>query len=99
MFKVNSKDTKTRSESNLWKVHFSTHAFAFLYSRFQTFRSTLNAVFSEAHAQTLPVQNIIDRLNKDYPDAKYLQDEIDAAIERMTNDNHIMLSDGQVFLV
>lgn len=47
----------------------------------------------------LPVQNIIDRLNKDYPDAKYLQDEIDAAIERMTNNNHIMLSDGQVFLV
>jgi len=68
-------------------------------ARFQTFRSSLQATFSAAHAQTLPLAQVVDNLNKSYPDAKYDKSEIDAAVARMTDDNHIMLSDGNIFLV
>lgn len=67
--------------------------------RFQVFRSSLQALFSAEHAQTLPLERVVESVNKDYPDAKFLQPEINAAITRMTEDNHIMVSDGQVFLV
>lgn len=69
------------------------------FSRLQIFRSTLQGVFSERHAQTLPLTEITDRLNKDYPDAKFTTKEVDEAVHRMTEDNQIMLSDGTVFLV
>lgn len=67
--------------------------------RFQIFRSSLQALFSAEHVQTLPLQRIVEKLNKDYPDSQFGQSEVDAAVERMTDDNHIMLSDGQIFLV
>lgn len=68
-------------------------------ARFQIFRSSLQSSFSSAHVQTLPLDTIIDNVNKDYPDAKFTTAEVNAAVTRMTNDNHIMVSDGQVFLV
>jgi len=67
--------------------------------RLQIFRSTLQGVFSEKHAHTLLLTEIVDRLNKDYPDAKFSKKEVDAAVHQMTEDNQIMLSDGTVFLV
>jgi len=68
-------------------------------ARFQSFRSSLQASFSAAHAETLPLSTIVENLNKSFADAKFTQSEIDAAVERMTNDNHIMVSEGNVFLV
>ena len=47
----------------------------------------------------MPLTTIVENLNKSYADAKFSQSEIDAAVERMTEDNHIMVSDGNVFLV
>lgn len=67
--------------------------------RFQIFRSSLNSLFSDEHAQTLPLTRVVERVERDYPDANITQAEIDAALARMTEDNHIMVSDGQVFLV
>lgn len=67
--------------------------------RLNIFRSTLQGAFSEKHAHTLPLTEITDRLNKDYPDAKFSDSEVAAAVSRMTDDNQIMLSDGTVFLV
>ncbi|XP_065652017.1 DNA replication licensing factor MCM3 isoform X2 [Hydra vulgaris] len=68
-------------------------------ARFQTFRSSLQSLFSSEHAQTLPLLKVVEKLARDYPDSKYSKSEIDAAVERMTEDNHIMLSDGHIFLV
>jgi len=67
--------------------------------RLQIFRSTLQGVFSEKHAHTLPLTDITERLKKDYPDAEFSSDEVAEAVHRMTEDNQIMLSDGTVFLV
>lgn len=67
--------------------------------RFQLFRSSLQALFSDEHAQVLELVRIVDRLKKDYPDTKFTKGEIDAAVQRMTDDNHIMMSEGQIFLV
>ena len=71
----------------------------FLNFRFQSFRSSLQSSFSAAHTETLPLSTIVENLNKSYADAEFSQSEIDAAVERMTNDNHIMVSEGNVFLV
>merc|ERR1712168_1261630 len=51
--------------------------------RLQIFRSTLQAVFSEKHAQSLPLTKVTDRLNKDYPDALFSKSEVDQAVEKM----------------
>ena len=56
-------------------------------------------MFSLEHAQTLQLVQIVEKLKKDYPDTEFTQGEINAAVHRMTEDNHIMVSDGQVFLV
>merc|ERR1711936_1073116 len=52
--------------------------------RLQIFRSTLHAVFSEKHAQSLPLADVTSRLSKDYPDAPYSTSEVDQALARMT---------------
>ena len=75
------------------------YVFYFRISRFQSFRSSLQASFSAAHSETLALSTIVENLNKSFSDAKFTQAEIDAAVERMTNDNHIMVSEGNVFLV
>jgi len=67
--------------------------------RLQIFRSTLHAVFSEKHAQSLPLTDVTSRLSKDYPDAPYSTSEVEQALARMTEDNQVMLSDGTLFIV
>merc|ERR1739848_321538 len=67
--------------------------------RLQIFRSTLHAVFSEKHAQSLALTEVTSRLSKDYPDAPYSTSEVEQALARMTEDNQGMLSDGTLFIV
>lgn len=67
--------------------------------RLQIFRTTLQGVFSEKHEQALPLTDITARLEKDYPETTFTSSEVNQAIERMTEDNQIMLSAGTVFLV
>merc|ERR1712150_53407 len=63
------------------------------------FRKNLNVVMSSAHAQSMPLADIVTRLENDHPDTTFTTAEVNAACDQMTEDNQIMVSDGQVFLI
>ncbi|XP_072385638.1 DNA replication licensing factor Mcm3 [Diabrotica undecimpunctata] len=66
--------------------------------RLTTFKSSLQKAFRENRTQSLSLSRIREFINSDNP-TPYTQNEISAAIERMTDDNQVMLSDGFVFLI
>ncbi|XP_057658860.1 zygotic DNA replication licensing factor mcm3 [Diorhabda carinulata] len=67
-------------------------------NRFSTFKNGLYKAFRENASQSLGLNTIKTFVNSNNPQP-YTQGEIDAAIEKMTDDNQVMLADGIVFLV
>ncbi|XP_050507610.1 DNA replication licensing factor Mcm3 [Diabrotica virgifera virgifera] len=66
--------------------------------RLTTFKSSLQKAFRESRTQSLSLRRVREFINSDNP-TPYTQNEISAAIERMTDDNQVMLADGFVFLI
>lgn len=66
--------------------------------RLSTFKNGLYKAFKENASQALALNTIKTFVNSNNA-SPYTQGEIDAAIERMTDDNQVMLTDGTVFLV
>ncbi|XP_043463067.1 DNA replication licensing factor Mcm3 [Leptopilina heterotoma] len=66
--------------------------------RLQVFKTLLNRLFTEQHAQALPVDTIREFVNSKQS-IEFTQGEFKAAIDKMTNENQIMEADGQVFLI
>ena len=56
-------------------------------------------MFASEHAQSLPLDTVTEALHKDYPDARFSRMEIDSALNTMQEDNQIMVSDKQIFLI
>lgn len=67
--------------------------------RFTLFKSSMQSVFASEHLQSLPVDTVVAALHRDYPDAKFSRAEIDAALNTMQDDNQVMVSDKQIFLI
>jgi len=67
--------------------------------KFQKFKSSLQGLFASEHAQTLLLQQIVDKVHKDHSDIRFSDAEVQAACDRMTDDNQIMVSEGLVYLV
>lgn len=67
--------------------------------RMGKFRSLLGKLFKDTHTQSQPVSVIIDYLAKEEQNEPFTQEEIDIAIQRMMDDNQVMLSDEIVFLI
>lgn len=63
------------------------------------FRNLLGKLFKDTHTQSQPVSNIIEFLAKEEEVEPFTQEEIDIAIQRMMDDNQVMLSDEIVFLI
>lgn len=66
--------------------------------RFSSFKTSLQHAFRENRAQSLGLSRIRDFVNTDTA-VPYTQGEINAAIEKMTDANQVMLADGIVFLI
>ncbi|KAK9888550.1 hypothetical protein WA026_000795 [Henosepilachna vigintioctopunctata] len=66
--------------------------------RFTLFKTSLHRLFKENRTQSLPLSRIKESINSEQS-ASFSQGEILAAIERMTDDNQVMMSDGIVFLI
>lgn len=62
------------------------------------FKTLLNRLFTEQHAQSLPVERIREFVNSQQR-TEFSDGEMKAAIEKMTDENQIMEADGQVFLI
>lgn len=67
--------------------------------RLNIFKTGLQKIFRESHDSSLPVERIVDYINQNSGDVAFTQSEISAALEKMTNDNQIMVADEIVFLI
>ena len=67
--------------------------------RFKIFKTNLQKAFRETREQSLSLERVIEFVNKGIENDQFSKGEIDSAIERMTDDNHIMLADGFIILI
>lgn len=66
--------------------------------RLSSFKTTLCRAFQENRTQALSLSRVKEFVNKDNA-TPYSQGEISAAIEKMSDDNQVMMADGIVFLI
>ena len=67
--------------------------------RLSVFKNGLQKIFRESRESSLPVERIVKYINENSGDVAFSQGEILSALERMTNDNQIMVADEIVFLI
>ena len=67
--------------------------------RLKVFRSNLLEMFQAEHAQSLELPRVTAYVNEKNPSAEFSEQEILSAIEKMTDENQIMLSDDVIFLI
>ena len=73
--------------------------FCLTFFRLKIFRASLLELFQAEHAQSLELSRVIDHVNAKNPTAQFSRDEILAAVQKMTDENQIMLSDDVIFLI
>ena len=69
------------------------------FDRLTLFKSSLQNVFSSEHAQTLSMDTVVAAVRRDYPNANFTRGEMEAALNKMQDENQIMVSDEQIFLI
>lgn len=67
--------------------------------RLDAFKSSILKLLKEEHTQTVAMTRVTEYVNAAHPDQPFSTDEIDAAVERMTDANQIMVADGMLFLI
>lgn len=67
--------------------------------RLVLFKNGLQRAFRESREQSLSLAKITAFINRESGDVVFAESEINAAVERMTDDNQIMAADGIVFLI
>ncbi|KAK8403735.1 hypothetical protein O3P69_000083 [Scylla paramamosain] len=67
--------------------------------RLDAFKSSILKLLKEEHTQTVAMTRVTEYVNAAHPDQPFGSDEIDAAVERMTEANQIMVADGMLFLI
>ncbi|XP_066553734.1 DNA replication licensing factor MCM3 [Amia ocellicauda] len=66
--------------------------------RLKEFKAALLEVFKAAHAQSISMRSLMDAINKG-SSAPFTQQEVSAALDRMQDDNQVMLSNDIIFLI
>lgn len=82
-----------------WYLYESNIKINCLNSRLTIFKRSLQKAFSEQRAQSLSLTRVRESVNTEQQVSPFSQGEITAALNQMTEDNQIMLSDGIVFLI
>lgn len=67
--------------------------------RLAKFKTSLHKAFKESREQSLSLERIKTFVNNENADQTFSQNEINSAVERMTDDNQIMVADDIVFLI
>lgn len=68
-------------------------------ARLEIFKACVSKAFREARGQSLSLVKITEIVNKENANEQFSDGEIHSAVERMTEDNQIMVADGIVFLI
>ncbi|KAL1512773.1 hypothetical protein ABEB36_002305 [Hypothenemus hampei] len=66
--------------------------------RLSSFKTSLNKAFQENRTQALSLVKVKEFVNKDN-NTPYSQGEIEAAIEKMSDENQVMMADGIIFII
>ncbi|XP_019758103.1 DNA replication licensing factor Mcm3 isoform X1 [Dendroctonus ponderosae] len=66
--------------------------------RLSSFKASLNRAFQESRTQSLSLVKVKEFINKDNS-TPYSQGEIEAAIEKMSDENQVMMADGIIFII
>uniref|UniRef100_A0A8C6F092 DNA replication licensing factor MCM3 n=1 Tax=Marmota marmota marmota TaxID=9994 RepID=A0A8C6F092_MARMA len=67
-------------------------------SRLKAFKVALLDVFREAHAQSVGMNRLTESINRD-KEEPFSAEEIQSALNRMQDDNQVMVSEGIIFLI
>lgn len=68
-------------------------------ARLKVFKSSLFNLFKSERAQSVSVEKVREHINKENSDEEFSDDELFAAIDKMSDDNQVMLADNMVFLI
>ena len=63
------------------------------------FKATLLKLFKEERAQSLELERVKSFVNEENVGSEFSSSEIMAAIDKMSDDNQIMLADNVIFLI
>lgn len=67
--------------------------------RLDAFKASILKLLKEEHTQTVAMTHVTEYVNTAHAEQPFSNDEIDAAVERMTDANQIMVADGMLFLI
>jgi len=67
--------------------------------RLKSFKSSLLKLFKQEHKQSLTMEQIRQQLDADHAGVEFSDAELWAAVDKMQDDNQIMVSDNWVFLI
>jgi len=67
--------------------------------RLAAFKTTLTKLFKEERSQTAALGRLKEFLKTEHPEEPFTDDEVDAAIQKMTDANQIMVADDMLFLI
>ncbi|KAH9628094.1 hypothetical protein HF086_018310 [Spodoptera exigua] len=68
-------------------------------NRLTQFKSALHQLFKEERANSLPLSRVTSFVNEKYSHETFDDGEIMAALDKMTQDNQVMMADDIVFLI
>ncbi|XP_005107582.1 zygotic DNA replication licensing factor mcm3 [Aplysia californica] len=67
--------------------------------RLKVFRTSLNQLFKKERAQSVALNSVRGHMASEHGDSPFSEEEMMAAIDRMQDENQVMLSDNILFLV
>ena len=73
--------------------------FLFPCFRLKEFKASLFRLFDKEHAQSLSVEKVQEHVNKEHSAEPFSEEELWGALEKMMDDNQLMVSDKVVFLI
>ena len=63
------------------------------------FKAALFQVFKKEHCQSLPIDTVRTHINDENKEEPFSDDEMFIALDRMMDDNQVMLSEEVIFLI
>ncbi|RWS05591.1 zygotic DNA replication licensing factor mcm3-like protein [Dinothrombium tinctorium] len=76
-----------------------TETIAISEERMKKFKLLLFGEFKKVHAQSLPLQQIIESVTKGDSEKSFTRSEINSCLDKMQEDNQVMVAENMVFLI
>lgn len=93
------RSTVSRSSRTMDETTVSSAPKEIAANRLTAFKASLTKLFKEDRAQTLSMSRLKEFMAKEHASSPFSQDEIDAALEKMSDANQIMAADEMIFLI